>query len=80
MAAPRGAGGLGAPIAAALLLTGCAANVPLERGVIAYDHATADILSKELLLNIAWARYDLPIHFTAVSSIAATYKSASRAE
>src|SRR5262249_10737913 len=67
-------GRLPAAIATAFLLTGCAASVPLERGVIAYDHATADILSKELLLNVARARYDLPIHFPAVSSIAATYK------
>jgi hypothetical protein len=62
------------PIGAALSLFGCATSVPLERGVLLYDHAAADTLSKQLLLNIARARLNLPIHFTAVSSIAATYK------
>ena len=53
---------------------GCAKSVPLERGVLAYDRATAAMLSKELLLNIARARHNLPVHFTALSNIAATYK------
>src|SRR5262249_11625405 len=65
---------LAGPLAAAALLPGCATSVPLERGVLAYDHATADLLSRELRLNIARARNALPIHFTAVSSIAATYR------
>ena len=60
--------------ALAVLASGCATSVPLQRGVLAYDAATADTLSKELLLNIARARQNLPIHFTAVSNIAATYR------
>lgn len=58
----------------ALLAGGCVTSVPLERGVLAYDSATAETQSKELLVNIARARRNLPIHFTAVSNIAATYK------
>jgi hypothetical protein len=54
--------------------TGCASTVPFDRGVLAYDRATAGVISRELLLNIARARQNLPMHFTAISNIAATYK------
>lgn len=53
---------------------GCASTVPFDRGVLAYDRATAAIISRELLLNIARARQNLPMHFTAISNITATYK------
>lgn len=62
------------PLVVGLGAGGCATTVPLERGVLAYDRASASMLAKELLLNIARARHDLPLHFTAISSIAATYK------
>src|SRR5260221_14754199 len=52
----------------------CASTVQFDRGVLAYDRATAAIVSRELLLNIARARQDLPMHFTAISNITATYK------
>src|SRR5258706_11584415 len=52
----------------------CASTVPFDRGVLAYDRATAAIVSRELLLNITRARQDLPMHFTAISNITATYK------
>ncbi|BBL69452.1 hypothetical protein MoryE10_00580 [Methylogaea oryzae] len=45
----------------------------LDRAVIAYDRATTDILSKQLLLNIARAHQHQPMHFTGVSNIAATF-------
>src|SRR5262245_38720683 len=61
-------------IAGSVALSGCVTRVPLERGVLAYDDSTADIFSRELLLNIARATQHLPLHFTAISSIAATYK------
>jgi hypothetical protein len=53
---------------------GCVGTVALDRAVIDYDTTTAQSVSKQLLLNIARARYNQPMHFTAISSIAATYK------
>ena len=55
-------------------LSGCASMVSLERAVVTYDTTIADSVSKQLLLNIARARHNEPMHFTAISSIAATYK------
>ena len=46
----------------------------LDRAAIAYDTTTADSVSKQLLLNIARARHSQPMHFTAISNIAATYR------
>jgi outer membrane PBP1 activator LpoA protein len=57
-----------------LLLAACAAPVPIDKAIVSYDVATADAVSKQLLLNIARARNNQPIHFTAVSGIAATYR------
>jgi hypothetical protein len=48
--------------------------VALDRAVLGYDRAAASSLSKLLLLNVARARYNEPVHFSGVSSIAATYK------
>ena len=55
-------------------LVGCASTVPLDHAVVAYDLTTAESVEEQLLLNIARARNNQPIHFTAVSSIAATYR------
>ncbi len=52
---------------------GCVSTVALDRAVVAYDSEIADNISKQLLLNIARARLNQPMHFTAISSIAATY-------
>lgn len=60
--------------AAFFLLSGCASNVALDHAVVAYDTTTANSISKQLLLNIARARHNQPMHFTAISNIAATYK------
>ncbi len=60
--------------AVGLSALGCASTIPLDRGVLAYDRATAAIVSRELLLNIARAHQNLPMHFTAISNITATYK------
>ena len=65
------------PLALALLgagSSGCVSRIALDRAVVAYDAATAESVSKQLLLNIARARQNLPMHFTAISNIAATYK------
>ena len=56
------------------MAAGCIGNIALDRAVIDYDTTTAQSISKQLLLNIARARYNQPMHFTAISSIAATYK------
>jgi hypothetical protein len=55
--------------------SGCAANssIALDKAVMAYDHSVVDLVSKLLLVNIARAYRDEPMHFTTVSSIAATY-------
>lgn len=60
--------------ATVLLMSGCVSNVALDHAVIAYDTTTANSISKQLLLNIARARHNQPMHFTAISNIAAPYK------
>jgi hypothetical protein len=54
-------------------LSGCVSAIALDRAVMAYDKTTAELVSKQLLLNIARARHNQPMHFTGISSIAATY-------
>jgi len=61
-------------VVALLSVTGCIGTIALDRAVIDYDTTTAQSISKQLLLNIARSRYNQPMHFTAISSIAATYK------
>jgi len=56
------------------LLAGCASTTALDRVVLSYDTSTGDAVAKQLLVNIARARRNEPMHFTTVSSIAATYK------
>ncbi len=53
---------------------GCGAIVSIDRAVLAYDRTTNASAAKLLLLNIARARRNQPMHFTGISSIAATYK------
>ncbi len=55
-------------------LTGCAAVTSLDRVVLSYDTSTGDAVANQLLVNIARARRNEPMHFTTVSSIAATYR------
>jgi hypothetical protein len=55
------------------LISGCFSPITLNRAVTAYDEAVTDALSKQLLINIARAHHHQPIHFTGVSSIAATF-------
>ena len=54
-------------------LQGCFSPMALDRAVIEYDKASADVLSKLLLLNIARSHQHQPMHFTGVSNIAASY-------
>ena len=55
------------------VLQGCVSPAALDTAVIAYDKATTETLSKQLLLNIARAHQQQPMHFTGVSNIAATF-------
>jgi hypothetical protein len=56
-----------------LSMIGCLSPVTLNRAVTSYDAAITDAISKQLLINIARAHQHQPIHFTAVSNIAATF-------
>ena len=56
-----------------LLLAGCLSPIALHEAVIEYDRAANRIQSDMLLLNIARAHHFQPLHFTAVSSVAATF-------
>jgi hypothetical protein len=53
---------------------GCASTTPLDPIVMSYDNSTAASVTKLLLLNIARARHNEPMHFTTVSNIVATYR------
>ncbi len=54
-------------------LSGCLSPIALHRAVLEYDRVTAKIQAEMLLLNIARAKRQEPLHFTAVSSVAATF-------
>jgi hypothetical protein len=54
-------------------VSGCVSTIALDRAVMAYDRTVVELVSKQLPLNIARARHNQPIHFTAISNIAATY-------
>lgn len=54
-------------------LQGCFSPMALDHAVIEYDKTTTDILSKQLLLNIARSHQHQPLHFTGVANIAATF-------
>ena len=54
-------------------LTGCLSPIAMHRAVMEYDRTTSRVEAELLLLNIARARHYRPVHFTAVSSVAATF-------
>lgn len=56
-----------------LLLAGCLSPIALHRAVLEYDRTVSQVEAELLLLNIARARHHRPVHFTAVSSVAATF-------
>lgn len=55
------------------LTTGCLSPLALHRAVMSYDETVNQVESEELVLNIARIHRRHPIHFTAVSSVAATF-------
>ena len=56
-----------------LSVAGCLSPIALHRAVVEYDRAVARIRAEMLLLNIARAKHIEPLHFTAVSSVTATF-------
>lgn len=56
-----------------MLLTGCLSPIAMHRAVLEYDRTVSRVEAEMLLLNIARARYLEQTHFTAVSSVAATF-------
>ncbi len=56
-----------------LSVTGCLSPIALHRAVVEYDRASARIRAEMLLLNIARSKHVEPLHFTAVSSVTATF-------
>src|SRR5512146_46059 len=55
------------------ICTGCLSPIAMHRAVIEYDRTVSYVEADLLLLNIARARHHRPVHFTAVSSVAATF-------
>ncbi|MDD5322532.1 MAG: hypothetical protein PHD43_18345 [Methylococcales bacterium] len=53
-------------------LSSCLSPMALDYVTIAYNESSADVISKQLLLNIARARFNQPIYFSGISNIAAT--------
>ena len=60
-------------LALALGLNGCLSPLATHRAVLEYDRTVSYVEADLLLLNIARARHHRPVHFTAVSSVAATF-------
>ncbi len=64
---------MGLSLLVVCLLVGCLSPMALNRAVLAYDDAVTDALSQQLLINIVRAYHRQPVHFTAVSNVAATF-------
>jgi hypothetical protein len=64
---------LAAAFVSSVLFTGCLSPIAMHRAVIEYDRTVSYVEADLLLLNIARARHHRPVHFTAVSSVAATF-------
>jgi hypothetical protein len=60
-------------LVAMLSLAGCLSPVAMHRAVIEYDRTVNAVEAEMLLLNIARAKQGQPRHFTAISSVAATF-------
>jgi hypothetical protein len=53
-------------------LSGCFSPMALDYVAMAYNQSISDVVAKQLLLNIARARFNEPIYFSGISNIAAT--------
>ncbi len=54
-------------------LAGCLSPLAMHRAVIEYDRTVNQVEAEMLLLNIARAKQGQPLHFTAISNVAATF-------
>lgn len=55
-------------------LSGCLSPLAMHQAVLEYDRTVSRVESEMLLLNIARAKHFHPNHFTALSSVAATFE------
>jgi len=55
-------------------LSGCLSPLAMHEAVLEYDRTVSRVESEMLLLNIARAKHFHPNHFTALSSVAATFE------
>ncbi len=54
-------------------MSGCLTSAALDRVVMAYNDTITRVVYQQILVNIARAKLHYPLHFTAISSVAATY-------
>lgn len=65
---------LGGLLISLCLLSGCLSPLAMHQAVLEYDRTVSRLEAEMLLLNIARARHFHPNHFTALSSVAATFE------
>ncbi len=56
-----------------LMATSCVSPIALEPALLAYDRTVTRIQTQMMLINVGRAHANLPLHWTEVSSIAATF-------
>ncbi len=56
-----------------LTLSGCLSPIAMHRAVLEYDRTATELEAEMLLLNIARTSHFRPLHFTTISSVAATF-------
>lgn len=70
----HGAAGFALTLTLSMAVAGCLSPIALHRAVVEYDRAASEIQAEMLLLNIARSRHFEPLHFTALSSVTATFE------
>jgi hypothetical protein len=65
---------LGGLLIGLLLLSGCLSPLAMHQAVLEYDRTVSRVEAEMLLLNVARTRHFHPTHFTALSSVAATFE------
>ena len=67
-------GSLSGSLLGFLILSGCVSPLAMHEAVMEYDRTVSRVEAEMLLLNIARTRHFHPTHFTALSSVAATFE------
>lgn len=57
----------------AMVLSGCLSSPVMKQAIVSYDQMVADAHMDQILLNIVRVHHHHPVHFTAVSNVAATF-------